>query len=117
MIEQYDIDPKDDDLEIESFLEYAKKVARTNINIRKLEHPQKEVKRYDELNVSAAAYRKDASKNRTRIPGPVALSIIDTATNTAKEILTMNNLADIMGQLSINIVKTMSEKNEAVSGQ
>ena len=96
MIEQYDIDPKDDDLEIESFLEYAKKVARTNINIRKLEHSQKEVKRYDELNVSAAVYRKNASKNRTRIPDSIALPITDITTNTAKEILTINNLADII---------------------
>ena len=97
MIEQYDIDPKNDDLEIEFFLEYAKKIARTNINIRKLEHPQKKVKKYDEFNVSAAAYRKNVSKNRMRIPGSVTLSITDTAINTAKEILTINNLADIMG--------------------
>ena len=97
MIEQYDIDPKDDDLEIEPLLEYAKKVARTNINIRKLEHPQKEIKRYDEFNVFVAVYRKDVSKNRTRIPDFITLLTTDTATNTAKEILTINNLADIMG--------------------
>ena len=108
MIEQYDIDPTDDDLEVEPLLEHAKKIARTNTNIRKFEHPQEEVKRYDELGVSAAVYRKDALKNRIRIPGFVVLPVSNTTSNTAKEVITVDNLADIMGQLSINIVKTIS---------
>ena len=112
MIEQYDIDPTDDDLEVEPLLEHAKKIARTNTNIRKFEHPQKEVKKYNELDISAAVYRKDALKNKTKIPDPIALPASNTTSNTAKEVITVDNLADIIRQLNINIVKTISQNNK-----
>ena len=108
MIEQYDINLIDDNFEIESFLKHAKKVTRTNTNIRKFEYPQKKIKKYDELNMSAGAYRKNVLKNRTKISNPVALPFSNMASNTAKKIITVDNLADIMRQLNINIVKTIS---------
>jgi hypothetical protein len=62
----------DDDLEIESFLDYAKKAAKTNSNIQNFEHSEEEKRKYDELHENATIYRQYIARHKSNLPLPVS---------------------------------------------
>jgi hypothetical protein len=124
-IEQHGIDPFNDDLEIEPLLDYAKKAAKTNSNIRKFEHPEKEKRKYDEFHENATTYRQYIARHKSNLSLPVsAADPTTTVTATVPIPLAaaptatrgdIDRLVEQMGKITISMNIWVAEMKQGAS--
>jgi hypothetical protein len=127
IIEQHDIDPFNDDLEIEPFFDYAKKAAKINSNIRNFEHLEEEKRKYDKLHENATTYRQYIARHKFNLPLPVSaagpiITVIVTVPMPFAAALTvtrddMDRLVEQIGKMTINMNIWVAEMKQGASNQ